>query len=116
MSEQNDTKNSLNAEVLDDVQLTLGELCRTCRIHADQVIELVDEGILEPKGNEVIRWRFQATCIRRIHRVQRLQSDLGVNTAGAALAIELLDEMERIRNKMERLEGVLSSYQTNPQR
>ena len=107
MSEQNEFKSLLEAEVLDDIQLTLGELCRACQVHADQVIELVDEGILEPQGEELTLWRFQATSIRRIHCVQRLRSDLGVNIAGAALALELLDEIDQMRNKLMRLEGGL---------
>jgi len=36
----------------------------------------------------------------------RLQSDLGVNRAGAALAVQLLEEIDALRTKLRALEGV----------
>jgi chaperone modulatory protein CbpM len=35
----------------------------------------------------------------------RLQRDLGVNPAGAALALELLDELESLRVQLKAMEG-----------
>jgi chaperone modulatory protein CbpM len=36
--------------------------------------------------------------------VQRLESDLGLNLAGAALALELLEEVEDLRHRIAALE------------
>jgi chaperone modulatory protein CbpM len=38
--------------------LTLTDLCRICGRPADWVIDLVDEGILEPVGSGRTMWRF----------------------------------------------------------
>lgn len=43
--------------------------------------------------------------VRRVRCAQRLEQDLGVNIAGAALALELLEELERLRARLHRLEG-----------
>jgi len=95
----------LTAELLDeDTGLTLGELCRACRLPAEQVFELVEHGVLEPRGREPARWRFHSVSIRRARSALRLQHDLGVNAAGAALALELLEEIERLRARMGRFE------------
>ena len=95
----------LNGEILDEgVALTLAELCRACDLPAEQVTELVEYGVVEPVGRERGQWRFEAVSIRRVRRARRLQQDLGVNTAGAALALDLLDEMEQLRARLQRLE------------
>lgn len=96
----------LTGEVLEeDVELTLAELCRTCRVPAERVFDLVDEGVIEPVGRDPARWRFHGVSVRRVHCVLRLERDLGVNVAGAALALELLDELETARARLRRLGG-----------
>ena len=94
----------LSGDVLEEhVELTLAELCRACRLPAEQVLELVEEGIVEPLGRNTIHWRFQATSIRRVRCAVQLRRDLGVNWAGAALALDLLEELESFRARVERL-------------
>ena len=74
-----------------DTAFSLGELCRTCAVSAEDVIRLVEEGVIEPRGREPRVWRFEAVCVRRVSRAQRLRRDLGLNLAGAALAMDLLE-------------------------
>lgn len=88
------------------VLLSLSELCRSCGLAAEDVARMVEEGLLHPRGKPP-RWRFPATDLRRAHAAQRLQRDLGLNLAGAALALDLLDEMERMRARMRVLERLL---------
>jgi len=90
--------------ILDDESLlSLAELCHLCRVDADHIQLLVEEGVLEPSGTSPGQWRFESLCIRRVRRVVRLERDLGVNLAGAALAAELLDEIDRLRARLRRL-------------
>ncbi len=96
----------LSGDVLEEeVELTLAELCRACQVPADQVYELVEEGIIEPQGREPARWRFRGVSLRRVRCALRLERDLGVNFAGAALALDLLEELESLRRRLGRLEG-----------
>ncbi len=81
-------------------ELTLAELSRACAMHGDWVLELVEEGILEPRGLTPADWRFAPSALRRARIVRNLQQDLGVNLAGAALAVELLEELERLRARL----------------
>lgn len=80
--------------------LTLGELSRACRVHAEWIVELVEQGVIEPKGRDLQHWRFTGSCLVRVQQVRRLQRDLGVNLAGAALALDLLDEVHRLRSRL----------------
>jgi chaperone modulatory protein CbpM len=99
-----DLETLLSGDLLgEDVELTLVELCRTCQLPAERVYELVDEGIIEPLGREPAGWRFRWTSVRRVRCALRLERDLGVNLAGAALALDLLDELNRLRARLRHL-------------
>lgn len=93
-------KTSLPVVVLDEEEITLADLSRTCRVHAEWVMELVDEGIIEPRGAPRARWRFAATTIVRVEKARRLQRDLGVNLPGVALALELLDRIDALEMRL----------------
>ena len=80
--------------------LSLAELGRACAVHVDLIVELVAEGVLAPIGREPHRWRFSGLHMQRARVALRLQQDLGVNLAGAALALHLLDEMELLRARL----------------
>jgi chaperone modulatory protein CbpM len=101
----------MNEEILtgllleEQLELTLAELCNACSQHAEWVIELVDEGVLEPVGNEQRQWRFSSVSLQRAQTAVRLQRDLGVNLAGVALALDLLDEITTLRNRLGRFES-----------
>jgi chaperone modulatory protein CbpM len=90
--------------VEEDVELTLVELCQACQMEAEQVFDLVEHGVIEPLGHDPARWRFRGISMRQVRLVRRLERDLGVNVAGAALALDLLEELERLRARLRRLE------------
>lgn len=95
----------LNGMLLDEeCELSLVELSRACAMHAEWIMDLVAEGILEPREREAARWTFTAPSLQRALTVLHLQRDLGVNLAGAALALELLEEIETLRSRLRRLE------------
>ena len=84
----------------EQVGLSLSEVSRACAVHAEMIVELVNEGVLAPDGREPHRWRFTGVHVRRATVALRLQRDLGLNLAGAALALELLDELEALRAQL----------------
>jgi len=95
----------VNGVLLDDEMVfTLGEISRACTRHAEWIVELVDEGILEPQGVEQKSWRFTSNNLIRARKTMRLQSDLHVNLAGAALALDLMEQMDIMRARLHRLE------------
>jgi chaperone modulatory protein CbpM len=87
----------------DQTGLTLDDLCRACAAQAAMIEELVDHGVLVPEGQAQSQWRFTGIHLSRARVAVRLQRDLGVNVAGAALALELLEEMESLRMQLRRL-------------
>lgn len=97
-----DTRRVLTGYVLDEsVTLTLTELSWACRVREEQIVELVEEGIIEPDSRRE-DWIFPSSELRRAGRAVRLQRDLEVNAAGAALVLDLLEEIEELRARLGR--------------
>ena len=96
----------LSGIILEELtEVSLAELCRACAVQSESIVELVEEGVLAPLGREPHRWRFSGIHLRRATVALRLQRDLGVNLAGAALALQLLDEVEALRARLRVLGG-----------
>lgn len=102
----NETREQITGQIVEDeAELSLADLCQTCGLPAEWVLELVEYGVIDPEGGDPAHWRFRGVCVRRIRRARRLETDLGLNTAGVALALDLLEEVERLRARLHRLEG-----------
>lgn len=96
-------KDVLTGYVLDEtVTLTLTELSGACRVREEQIIELVEEGIIEPDIQQH-HWAFPSTQLRRAGKAVRLQRDLEINAAGVALVLDLLEEIEALRARLGRI-------------
>ncbi|WAK00851.1 chaperone modulator CbpM [Methylobacter sp. YRD-M1] len=88
----------ISGTVLDEsMRFTLVELCDFAKASPDQIIEMVEEGVLEPEGTSVYTWRFDTHALKRLQIAIRLEQDLGVNLPGSALVLDLLEEMERLK-------------------
>lgn len=92
-----------SVEILEeDVQWTQVEICEVCDISAEELTDYVSEGLIDPVGRNPDEWRFQGATLQRIRFAKHVQQDLGVNAAGAALALDLLQEISRLKRKLDR--------------
>ncbi len=86
--------------VLDErITLTLHELCCMCGASTELVIDMVEEGIVDPVGRGPEEWCFSGEAIQRVQVVRRIIEDLRVNLPGAALALELMDKLDALRQR-----------------
>lgn len=92
------TNTILPCTVLDETTTyTLYQCCTLCRVNAQMIHEMIDEGVITPIGDNPRNWCFEATQIKRIQITLRLQQDLRVNLPGAALALDLLEELAALQ-------------------
>jgi chaperone modulatory protein CbpM len=107
-----ETRTELSAIIIDEQHaLTLAELSHACAVQTGYIIELVDEGLLTPETEEEQEphlWRFTSDQMRRARVALRLQSDLGINLAGVALALQLLDEIEALQQRLNTIDAMMS--------
>ena len=100
MSKQ-DRNKIVQSEVIEArIELTLSDLCEICSVSSERVVRLVDEGLVEPVGREPAEWRFSGRSVRRVVVAERLSRDLRLNEAGAALVLDLLDEVKQLRQRL----------------
>ena len=92
----------LHCEIVEEeVELSLAELCRACAAEPGLVEQLVAHGVLEPRGGGAPQaWVFVGASLRRARVALRLMHDLELNPSGAALAVDLLDEIARLRGEL----------------
>ena len=87
--------------VLDeDTCLNLARLCRICNVNANLIGDMIDEGLIVPRGDTPENWVFGAGEVWRVQTAIRLQRDLRVNIPGAALVLDLLEEVEELRRRL----------------
>jgi chaperone modulatory protein CbpM len=91
--------NQLRGIVLDEqVTFTLREFCDACGVRRQMIIEMVEEGVIEPALPSEAEWKFHGQTLVRAQRALRLVRDLDINWPGAALVLDLLDEIERLKD------------------
>jgi chaperone modulatory protein CbpM len=86
----------------DEGVLTTEELARACRAEVSWIAELIDVGILAQEGEDPSRWRFCAGDLTCARRAARLQQAFAVNTDALAVMLDLLTEIERLRDRLKR--------------
>ena len=96
----NNVIESYTAAIVDDSEpVSLIKLSHCCDLSVDEILTMVNYGVIEPLDFQTshIRWEFNSSSVVRVQIATRLQRDLDVNLAGAALALELLDEIKKLR-------------------
>lgn len=97
-------KEEYSCTVLDDsTTWGIAEICTLCRVEDELIYEMVNEGVLIPEGTSPETWRFNGLAVKRIQVTLRLQNDLRVNLPGAALVLDLLDELDELRALLRQL-------------
>lgn len=73
------------------------DLCQAMHISEHCLVEIVENGIVEPKGQSFIDWSFDNESFSLVRRAIRIQRDLELDWAATALAISLLNEVDKLR-------------------
>jgi chaperone modulatory protein CbpM len=96
------TSATIISEIIDTgATYTVEELCQSCNVEADWIVELVEHGVVEPIGPARSDWRFASISIVRVAKAKRLGRDLELSPSGLALVLELLDEIDELRSRLE---------------
>ncbi len=86
--------------VEDEVHMSIVEISQATRAPEELIMSWVSEGVLSPAGSSPEDWRFSGDSLKRAKAAAHLSYDLELNTPGVALALDLLDEITRLRNQL----------------
>ena len=81
--------------------LTVQDLSRMCAVDERHIVEFVQEGVLNVVEMNTAEWHFTGAALRRARLALRLERDLELNLAGVALALELIEELQRLRREVQ---------------
>lgn len=96
-----------------EYHVSFEELCLSASISAEYMIELVEYNVIFPvRGKEPQEWQFNITAVRTVNKAARLHRDLEINWADIGLVINLLDEIEQLRNENGQLKQRLKRFFT----
>lgn len=90
--------------------LSFSEVCLQAGVAENVVVEIIEQGIVEPLGASPGEWLFSPAMLILTKKAVRLHRDLDVNWPGIALAIELLSEVEQLREQNRYLQSRLSRF------
>ena len=79
--------------------LSLDEVCNICATEPAFIEELIEYDIIYPINYAKSQCLFTLSQLKRIKTAQRIQKDLKINLEGIALILDLLEEIERLREK-----------------
>ena len=89
---------SLSGELLEDAALSLEEMARACDVEPDWVVSHVQAGVLGTHDDvQASSWRFRSGDLARAMRLVSLERDFDANEQLAAMVIDLMDEVRRLR-------------------
>ena len=94
-----------------DFFISFEELCVSANIRADYVVELVEYDIINPvRGTQQTEWQFSIAAIKVVNKATRLHRDLDIDWADISLVLNLLDEIEQLKNENSQLKTQLNRF------
>lgn len=78
---------------------TTHAICDAQKLTIENINEMVAWGIANPRGKKSEKWLFTHNDFERIAQAQRFRNDLSINIPGAAFALDLIEEVQKLREK-----------------
>lgn len=80
--------------------LSLSELAAITQVHPDLILRFREFGLIDAVTDGV-EPLFDLAAIQKVRTIRRLRSEMGVNLAGVAVILELLDQIKRLQAEIE---------------
>jgi DNA-binding transcriptional MerR regulator len=88
-------------------RLALEALAARAGLHPALVEQFVKFGLLEPAEREGRELLFEVSAVSRLRTIRRLREALGINLAGVAVVLDLLDKYCALQRENELLRSRL---------
>lgn len=96
----------ISGVIVDESQsLTLEEFCHAIHTQREIIVQMVEYQLIEPDGASPEEWRFDSHNLKRGRIAISFYRDLEINLPGVALALELMDKIERLRQQVKILKN-----------
>ena len=86
----------------DDAGFTLEELCSACALEREWLVVRVREGLIPATEAGAAEWRFATATLTRVRRMRDIERTYDAAPELAALAADMLEEIDRLRARLRR--------------
>lgn len=86
-----------------DNPLSFEELCQALGAEQTLIIKFIEFDLIQPQGKSTDDWRFDTIAFRRAKTAVSFYHDLEVNLNGIALALDLLEKLEKLEHELQHL-------------
>lgn len=76
-------------------------VCQKYNIPGELLSEMIEQGLFPNQCIDKEQIALDQKALRRLEAALRLHKDLGINLPGVALALDLLEEIEKMRQELE---------------
>lgn len=90
--------------------LTLNQFCQVTRMSVDVVVEIVELGIVDPRGRMPDDWQFDESMLGMAKKAEQLRRELAVDWPGVAIAMHLIDRIEQLKLENQKLRQRLERF------
>ena len=80
--------------------LRIDEVCRYCDIEEDLILRFINEEWVDPKESDHLG--FDEEDLARIHLIQELREEFGVNDEAVPIILHLIDQLNLIQLELKR--------------
>lgn len=92
----------LAGSLIEDSWLTLEQVAAACAVEAAWLQAHLDEGLIQHAVCAAGIWRFSEAGLLRARRMRRLERDFDAAPELAALAADMLEEIDALRARLRR--------------
>lgn len=92
------------------IYLSVEQFCNTVPLPKEHLRDIVDLGIINPEGNQPDKWQFDVDMVCCARRASQLRQQLEVDWPGIAVAMQLLDQIDQLKNENQNLRQRLSRF------
>ena len=85
----------------DNTTYTFVEVCQNCHLTEKVLLDMIEHGLFDNVTPPFQHLQFDQDMLTRVRTAQRLYCDLDLNYSGVILALELLDEMSKMRDELD---------------
>ncbi|MGC1181707.1 chaperone modulator CbpM [Legionella sp.] len=86
---------------------TYTEVCHKYNIPEKLLMEMMEQGLFANQSTEIEQLKLNQNELHHIESAFRLHQDLGINLPGVVLAIELLEEIKKLKDELNILRKIV---------
>ncbi len=88
---------SITAVIIDDDLLTLADLAHSCDVSPEWIVARLEAGLLNLTITDAQQARYTSAELTRARRLCNIERDFDANPELAALVVDMMEEIERLR-------------------